>query len=164
MRKGSIFVYYGEGRGKTTLAIGQGIRAVGEGLSVIMVQFLDYNNTKESIPLKKLEPDFRIFRFEKIRDYFDKTNENLVKEIKNEIRNAFNFTRKIIETGESDMLILDGVIEATENGFIKEEELCELFDKKLSYMDIIITGTTLHHLISDKADYVYHIKSEKKPT
>lgn len=163
MRKGYVYVYYGEGKGKTTLAIGQGVRVVGEGLTVVMIQFLDYNNTKEGIPLKKLEPEFRIFRFEKMRTSIKDIDESIKREILSEIRNAFNFTRKIIETGECDMLILDGIIEAIEDGYIKEDELCELLNKKMSYMDVILTGTTLHDLIAEHSEYVFRICTEKKP-
>ena len=163
MRKGNIFIYYGEGKGKTTLAIGQGIRAVGEGLSVIMIQFLDYNNTKEGIPLKALEPDFRIFRFEKIRESINEFDENIKKDIFMEIQNAFNFTRKIIETGECDVLILDGIIEAVEKEYISEEALCDILSKKEAYMNIILTGTSVDDLLKQKSDYVYKINKEKVP-
>lgn len=163
MRKGNIFIYYGEGKGKTTLAIGQGIRAVGEGLSVIMIQFLDYNNTKEGIPLKALEPDFRIFRFEKIRENINEFDDNTKKDILMEIKNAFNFTRKIIETGECDVLILDGIIEAVEKEYISKEDLCYILSKKEAYMDIILTGTTVDDLLKEKSDYVYKISKEKIP-
>ncbi len=163
MRKGNIFAYYGEGKGKTTLAIGQGIRAVGEGLSVVMIQFLDYNNTKEGIPLKALEPDFRIFRFEKHRESIDCIDEDTKKDILSELRNAFNFTKKIIETGECDVLILDGLIDAIEKGYIERQEICEAFLKKQSYMDIIITGTVLDDEIKNEVDYIYKICTEKTP-
>ena len=163
MRKGNIFIYYGEGKGKTTLAIGQGIRAVGEGLNVIMIQFLDYNNTKEGIPLKALEPDFRIFRFEKIRENINEFDDNTKKDILMEIKNAFNFTRKIIETGECDVLILDGIIEAVEKEYISKEDLCYILSKKEAYMDIILTGTSVDDLLKEKSDYVYKISKEKVP-
>ena len=68
MRQGQISVYYGAGKGKTAVAVGRGMRAIGEDLRVVMIQFLDYHNSKEIALLKKLEPDFRIFRFEKDRD------------------------------------------------------------------------------------------------
>lgn len=162
MRKGSIFIYYGQGKGKTTLAIGQGIRAVGEDLSVIMIQFLDYNNTKEAIPLKKLEPDFKIFRFEKMRENIVDLSESSKKELEGELRLAFQFTKKILETGECDLLILDGVTDAIEKKYIDENALCEILDKKQSYMDVIITGTHIFENISQKADYIYNICTEKK--
>ena len=67
MRQGQISIYYGMGKGKTAVAVGRGMRAIGEEQRVVMIQFLDYHNSKEIALLKKLEPDFRIFRFEKDR-------------------------------------------------------------------------------------------------
>ena len=58
MRKGQISIYYGAGKGKTSVAVGLGLRAIGEELRVVMIQFLDYYNSKETGILQKLEPDF----------------------------------------------------------------------------------------------------------
>lgn len=163
MRKGNIYVYYGEGKGKTTLAVGQGIRAVGEELRVIMIQFLDYNNTKETVPLKKLEPEFKIFRFEKMRENINDLNEHSKKELENEVKTAFTFSKKILETGECDILILDGILEAIARGYITENGLCEILEKKPSYMDVIMTGSTIYECVSQKADFIYHIATQKRP-
>ncbi len=161
MKQGRVYVYYGDGKGKTSLAVGQGVRAVGEGLSVVMIQFLDFNNTKEGIPLKKLEPDFRIFRFEKIRPSYAKKDETIRKEILSEVRNAFNFAKKISETGECDMLILDGMLDAITLDYIHESEFSDILQRKPSYMDVLITGIHGSSVIAEQADYVFHICTEK---
>lgn len=161
MRIGHIYTYYGEGKGKTTLAVGQGLRAVGEGLTVIMIQYLNYNETKEFITLKKIEADFKVFCFEKKRPGIKVIDEETEKEIQSEIKNAFNFSKKILETGECDMLILDGIIEAVTRGFISEDDLCEILDKKQSYMDVIITGSKIHERLTEKSDYVFEISPKK---
>ena len=62
---GSIQIYYGLGRGKTTAALGLGIRAAGVGKQVIMVQFLKSKHSDTLDFLKKLEPALQIFRFER---------------------------------------------------------------------------------------------------
>lgn len=159
MRKGNVYLYYGEGRGKTTLAIGQGMRAIGEELSVVMVQFLDYNHNKEYVPLKKLEPEFRAFRFEKQRESYEGADKN---ELANEIHLAYNFSRKIIETGECDMLILDGITDAVDAGFITAGDIATLLGKRTGSMDIIVTGTHRYEEIADCADYIYSINIEQK--
>lgn len=164
MSSGGITLFYGDGKGKTTLAIGQGIRAVGEGLKVIMIQFLDYNNTKETIPLSKLEPDFRIFRFEKMRKTLPNVEDASRKEIMGELYTAFHFTKKILETGECDMLLLDGISDAIGENFISETELCELLDKRPESMELLLTGSNRYPFLVEKANYVYHITTEKRPS
>lgn len=161
MRQGHVFVYYGDGKGKTTLAVGQGVRAVGEELGVVMIQFLNFSDTKESIPLKKLEPEFRIFRFEKVRSLTCKADETARKELAGEVRNAFNFAKKIIETGECDMLILDGILDAVASNYIQDMELGEALEKRPSYMDVITTGIHSCEVVTKQADYVFRICTEK---
>ena len=160
MRKGQISIYYGEGKGKTCVAVGRGLRAVGDEMRVVMIQFLDYHNTKELSVLKKLEPDFRTFRFEKHREA-ENIDEAAMKEISSEIRNAFNFSNKIVDTGECEMLMLDGVLECVEKEYLTEEELIELIEKRPDYMDILLTGTMLPKKLSEKADSIYCITTEK---
>ena len=86
MKNGKVYMYYGKGRGKTTLAIGQGLRAVGDGKKVVMIQFLDYNKNKDYSYLKTMEPLFRAFRFEKEREKISKDDEKeLIKDVINEV-------------------------------------------------------------------------------
>lgn len=158
MRKGHVFAYYGNGKGKTALAVGVGMRAIGEELNVIMVQFLDNCHAKELIPLKRLEPDFRVFCFEKRREIM---TEQAYKELTGEVRNAFNFAKKILETGECDVLILDGIFDTIDKGFVQVEELCAILAKRPSYMDVILTGANLPEGILLQAEAVVHIQTEK---
>ncbi len=162
MRKGNVFVYYGKGKGKTSLAIGLGIRQLGQGHNVMMIQFMDYDNKTEIAPLKKLEPDFRIFCFEKTRDFVDETNECVKKEISNEIGVSFTFTKKILETGECDILILNSILDAVEGGYISAEELQCALCKRASYMDVILTGEKISNEILQCANFVYALSAEKE--
>lgn len=160
VKTGQIAIYYGAGKGKTSVSLGKGIRALGENLRVVMIQFMDYHNNQEIALLEKLEPDFRIFHFEKDRKGTEMTEE-IRKEIASEIRNAFNFTKKILDTGECDMLMLDGILECVEEGYLSEEEVVEMMEKRPNTMDMILTGTSLLQSIAQKADHIYQIITEK---
>ena len=127
VKTGQIAIYYGAGKGKTSVSLGKGVRALGENLRVVMIQFMDYHNNQEIALLEKLEPDFRIFHFEKDREGTEMTEE-IRKEIASEIRNAFNFTKKILDTGECDMLMLDGILECVEENYLSEEEVVEMME------------------------------------
>lgn len=166
MREGHVAIYYGKGKGKTAVAVGRGIRAIGEGLRVVMIQFMDYHNSKEVALLKKMEPDFRIFRFERDRDgtgiHDGAIDEQLRREVSNEIRNAFNFANKIVDTGECEMLLLDGVLECVEMSYLTEADIAELIEKRPSYMDFILTGTILPAGLIEKTANIYQLVSEKE--
>ena len=85
MRNGNIAIYYGVGKGKTSVSLGKGILALADDLRVVMIQFLSYYDHKEIALLENMEPDFRVFRFEKHRDTQEMTEEN---EKRNYIRNS----------------------------------------------------------------------------
>ena len=160
VKTGQIAIYYGAGKGKTSVSLGKGVRALGENLRVVMIQFMDYHNNQEIALLEKLEPDFRIFHFEKDREGTEMTEE-IRKEIASEIRNAFNFTKKILDTGECDMLMLDGILECVEENYLSEEEVVDIMEKRPNTMDMILTGASLPESIAQKADHIYQIVTEK---
>lgn len=103
--KGLTQIYCGPGKGKTSVAIGQAIRAIGHGKRAIVIQFLKGRATSKLDYLSALEPDVRLFRFEKKDNYYeDLTPEEKLEENLN-IRNGLNFARKVLATEECDMLI-----------------------------------------------------------
>ncbi len=160
MSKGHISVYYGAGKGKTCVALGRGLRALGNNQRVVMIQFMDYHDNKEIVFLEKLEQDFRIFRFEKNR-HGEEITEEIRKDIAIEIRNAFNFVNKILDTGECEVLMLDGILECVEEGYLTGEELASLLEKIPDNMDMILTGNILPPEIIPKVDTIYQIVPEK---
>lgn len=161
MKKGHIYTYYGLGKGKTTLAVGQGLRILGEENTVVMVQFLDSHESKEFNVITKLEPDFRVFKYGEYPEGVNELSEAQEKELASEVSTGFIIVKKFIETGECDMLILDGILDAVNRGFLNENELCDALRKKESYMDIIMTGEEAVKGVIDISDFVYSIKTEK---
>lgn len=163
MRMGLIQVYCGQGKGKTTAAIGQGIRAVGSGFKVIMIQFLKGGKTGEMDTLSRLEPDFKLFRFEKKRDFYPLLSEEEKEEVVMEIRNALNFVEKVFETKECDLLILDEILGVVKNNIISDTELLEMLLNKPDEMELVITGRILPDSIKHKVDYISNIQQVKHP-
>lgn len=151
-----IYVYYGEGKGKTTMALGRGFRAVSNGENVIMVRFLQPEaKYDEKYFYEKLEPDFKVFSFGS-NDKDDEARNEI------EVKNGFNFSKKLVDTGGCDLLIFDGITDAVERGFIDAEELFELLNKKIYFMDFIVMGEKLIDGLFDIADFVYCISTEKE--
>ena len=90
MDRGVIQVYYGEGHGKSTAAIGNAIRIASEGKSVIIIQFLKGKNENELTFLSRLEPEIKIFRFSKSDECFEALSEEAKQEESMILRNGFN--------------------------------------------------------------------------
>ena len=140
---GSIQVYYGDGRGKTTAALGLGIRAAGVGKQVIMVQFLKRKHSDTLDFLKKLEPELQIFRFEKAAcGYSDLSPEERQEQFYN-IKNALGYAKKVMDTGQCDLLILDEIFGLIDYDIISLEDLNNLIAAKNDSMDLILTGRNL---------------------
>lgn len=159
---GSIQVYYGEGRGKTTAALGLGIRAAGMGKQVIMVQFLKCRHSDTLDFLRKLEPELQIFRFAKAAcSYSDMDEEERQEQLSN-IRMALGYTRKVLDTGQCDLLILDEIFGLIDYNIITIEDLMDLLSARDEATDLILTGRNLPEEIRDVADCIYYIHTEKQ--
>lgn len=163
MEKGLIQVYTGDGKGKTTAAVGQGIRALGRGYTVYMVQFLKSQDTGELKVLEKLEPGFRVFRFEKKRGFIWNLSEDEIAELKKEVETAFDFVKSVLENSECDILILDEIMAAMSNKLIDINAVADILKNKPSNIEIILTGRNVPDEILDLADYVSEIACKKHP-
>lgn len=163
MENGLVQVYYGKGKGKTTAAIGLGIRAMGNNYKVMMIQFLKHDTTGECRMIKELEPNFKIFHFEKRRGFTWQLNDEEKQELKSETSNALKFASKVMDTGQCDVLILDEILNSVDLGFASEEEVCTLIDNKTKDVELVLTGRVLPESIAKRADYISHIESVKHP-
>ena len=159
MEKGMIQIYSGEGHGKSTAALGRAVQAACEGEYVVIIQFLKGRGLAESEFVKRLEPEIKIFRFEKSMEDFSQLSEEHKTEEKQNIRNGLNFARKIFNTGECSLLILDEVLGLIDNGIITVAELKNLLAGKPEEMEIIMTGITINDEVCALADNVTRVET-----
>ena len=162
MKRGNVEVICGEGLGKTSLALGKGLNALVDHKRVIMIQFLKGCSPKdEQEVLERLEPDFKVFRFEKSNSFFEELSEEEKAEELINIRNGFNFARKVAATGECDVLILDEVLGLLEQGIATLDEIHGLLDSAED-TELIFTGIKLCPEMLEWADEVYQITALKE--
>ena len=157
-KKGLIHVYCGPGKGKTSVAIGQAIRAVGHGKTAIVIQFLKGRATSEVDYLSVFEPDIKLFRFEKKNKYYEDLTEEERQEENSNIRNGLNYAKKVLVTQECDMLILDEILGAIEYGIISEEDVENLFRIKDEETEIILTGNVVSAHLQESVDRVVSLE------
>lgn len=156
--KGLIQIYCGPGKGKTSVAIGQAVRAVGHGKRAIVIQFLKGKATTQLDYLSALEPDIRLFRFEKKDKYYEDLTEEEKQEENLNIRNGLNFARKVLITEECELLILDEILSALELGIVSEDEVIGLIEAKDDETELIFTGTATTEALKDAADRVVSLE------
>ena len=161
MKKGLIHIYSGDGHGKSPAALGKAVLSAAAGESVVIIQFLKGKGVGDSEFISRLEPEIKIFSFEKSDGNFDElSKEKKTEEIIN-IKNGLNFAKKVLTTGECDLLILDEVLGLIDNRIMTVEDLKSMLDARDGETDIIMTGITLNDEICKLADEVSRIETLK---
>ena len=137
MKKGKVHIIFGTGMGKTAMALGRGVSAAMHGRKVIMIQFLKGVLSHETADgLKQLEPAFKVFRFEKQNEYYENLSEEGKKEELCNIQNGYNFAKKVLCTGECDMLILDEFLGVLDQKLVGDDALETLLAAREENVDL----------------------------
>jgi cob(I)alamin adenosyltransferase len=161
MRKGLVQIYTGEGKGKTTAAVGLAIRAAGHALRVCFLYFhkepKDYEYGEFLIMEKA---GIEVVGFAKKHPHFYPVSSQSVRE---ECLKALEFVKKAFLEQRYDVLILDEVNIAVRDGFLKEEELLRLLSKRPDNMEVVLTGRGATQQMIEAADLVSYIKEVKHP-
>lgn len=156
MASGKVMIFMGDGYGKSAAALGVAMKRASEDDRVVIIQFLKGKGITDSQFTKRLEPEIKIFRFEKSEiDYNERTPEEQEEAAVN-IRNGLNFARKVLATGECNLLILDEVLEVVNKDIISVEDLKELVESSID-TDIIITGSEMNVEVCKFADKISEI-------
>ncbi len=159
---GLIHIYCGNGKGKTTAALGLALRAAGSKMRVHIVQLLKGAYTSELETLR-LIPDITIERCD--RNYgciFDKDDEN--RRSVTECNNALLIhAEELLKSGSIDMLIIDEFNNAYSLGLLDRELADRIVFRKPSGAELVLTGRDPAQKFIDAADYVSEIKAVKHP-
>jgi cob(I)alamin adenosyltransferase len=160
LKKGLIIIFTGKGKGKTTAAMGQALRAVGQGLKVLMLQFIkgtwDYGELES---IKRLEPDFEI---QPLGKGFIRSNSKLDEnEAQENVNQSWKQARNEILSDKYDMIILDEINYVISYGLLPVEEVLALFEEKPDRLHLILTGRDAHQSIVERADLVTEMNEIK---
>ena len=159
MEKGLVQVYTGNGKGKTTAALGLALRAVGHGLKVFVIQFMKGNiNYGELESVKKLSPYLTIKQMGR-ETFVSKTHPDPI-DIKM-AQEGFALAEQAIKNREYDIVILDEINVAIDYGLIPLTDLLHLIDSKPETVELILTGRNAKSEIMDKADLVTEMVDRK---
>jgi cob(I)alamin adenosyltransferase len=162
-KTGLVHIYTGDGKGKTTAAVGLGIRACGSGLKVLMVQFLKNMNTGELEIIKKLEPDFKVIRGFTCKKFtWDMTGEELEATAR-EAAEMFEQIKAIVYTEKYELVILDEILGVVSLNLLPCEKVLDFVKNKPDKVELVLTGRDAHHALVEAADYVSEIKAVKHP-
>jgi len=162
MSKGLIHVYCGEGKGKTTAAIGLAVRGAGSGMKVVLVQFLKGRMVSELGTLAQI-PNITVIRNKKDYGFYNTMSLQDKKEITILHNENLNRALQMVKEGRCDMLILDEVMAAYNYGLIDQDAVNDLVRNKKEDLELVLTGRDPAPLFLEYADYITEMKKIKHP-
>jgi cob(I)alamin adenosyltransferase len=157
MMKGYIQVYTGNGKGKTTAALGLSLRAAGAGLRVYIAQFLKSGSYSEIKALKKYSDTITIEQFG--LNHFIK-GEPSPEDIKI-AKKGLNRVKSVLTSDTYDIIIMEEANVAVAVGLISIQDLLDIIEMKPENKELVITGREAHPLTIEKADLVTEMKAVK---
>lgn len=160
--EGRVEVYCGQGKGKTSCAIGHCVKAAGQAKQVIIIQFLKGKDTEEISFIRRLEPEVQLFRFEKYDKHYMELSEQEKKDQDHFIFNGLKYAQKVIDARQCDVLVLDEVLGLLDLGIIKPCDLIDLLQERDEELDVIMTGRSIPDELKDYVDAVYCIHTVKE--
>ena len=159
MKKGFIQIYTGNGKGKTTAAIGQAVRAAGHRLKTYIVQFMKDHPYGEVESLKSLKQLITLEQFG--NDEFVLKREHPDKKDVELANNALAKARGKMLSGMFDLIILDEICVAIYFRLLDVNEVLKLIEEKPEKVEIILTGRYCPEELIEKADLVTEMKEVK---
>lgn len=160
MKQGLIQIYTGDGKGKTTAAVGLALRSRGHNFKVGYIFFFKDPKRFGYAELKLLKKmGVKVFGFSHKHPHFYKNlNPNSVRR---ECLKGMDFIKKICRDGSYDVLILDEILISLRDGFLKEKAILEIMKLKPRGMELIMTGRGATSKIIKEADLVSIINKKK---
>ncbi len=139
MSRGLVHLYCGDGKGKTTAALGLGLRACGRGLRVLLVRFLKDERSGELEPLAGL-PGFTILETPQKLPFVPKMSLLEKQAYQAYARQMLDAAKRAALGGQCDLLILDEAAAAAHHGMVAQEEITQLLQTRPSSLEVVLTG------------------------
>ena len=162
-RKGLIIVHTGPGKGKTTAALGTAFRAVGQGLRVLMVQFIKGSWHYGELEAAKMLGDDRLTILPMGRGFVKVGAEKPDPEDVRLVEDAWRLAAEKMASGEYDLVILDEINYAISYKMLSPVPVLEALTTKPEMLHVILTGRNAHPAIVDLADLVTEMREIKHP-
>lgn len=160
MENALVHVYTGDGKGKTTAALGLAVRACGHGFNVYMIQFMKGKINYGELETATLIPTFEITQFGR-PEFVSKENPD-PEDIKL-AQKGFEHAKEVISSQKYDIVILDEINVAMDFNLISTDEVVSLLEHRPKTVELILTGRKCPRQIVKIADYVTEMLEIKHP-
>ncbi|MCD8138979.1 MAG: cob(I)yrinic acid a,c-diamide adenosyltransferase [Planctomycetaceae bacterium] len=159
MRQGLIHLYTGDGKGKTTAAIGLSVRARGAGYRVLFAQFMKGRDTAELAPLRQL--GIEIHRTSELTKFLPAMSEEERRSYSDSQRCSLQYARENAE--RFDLIVLDEIVSAITTSMVEMEDVVSFLAQKPKALEVVLTGRDAPDAIRSMADYVSTVTADKHP-
>lgn len=158
--RGCVHIYCGDGKGKTTCAMGLCVRAAGAGKKVLLHQFLKDNSSSERQVIDHL-PGVTVVPGAPMDKFTFQMNEQELAALKES--NDAMFAKLCAMAGDYDMLILDESVYAMDMGLLSEEPVIDFLSHRPEHLEVVLTGRNPSGRLKEQADYISEIGKRKHP-
>lgn len=155
--KGYVQVYTGNGKGKTTAALGLSLRAAGAGLKVYIAQFMKMGEYSEIKALKRFSDLITVEQFGTGKFILDQPSPEEILAAKEGLKRI----SAIIAAGKYDLIVLEEANLAVKFNLFPVEDLLDIINAKPEPLELVITGRYADPVIIEKADLVTEMKEIK---
>jgi cob(I)alamin adenosyltransferase len=160
LEQGLIQVYTGDGKGKTTAALGLALRAAGHGLQVYIVQYMKGWPDYGELAALRHQPNITLVQFGR-PDFVDREHPD-PEDIKL-AQQALQHSLDVLRDGRYDVLVLDEINVAVDYGLVSLDQVLSLLDAKPPHLELVLTGRGAHRQLVERADLVTEMLQIKHP-
>ncbi|MFR3728172.1 cob(I)yrinic acid a,c-diamide adenosyltransferase [Lacrimispora sp.] len=160
--KSCVHIYCGDGKGKTTAAVGLSVRACGCGKKVLITRFLKTDHSGEVKALQAL-PGITVTPCERSFGFFTRMSEQQKKEAKVYYSQLLQTTLQRAVEGAYDLLVMDEIMAVCNYGLVEEPVVLDFLTSRPEGLEVVLTGRNPSDKLIELADYVSEIKKIKHP-
>ncbi len=157
LKRGCVQVYTGDGKGKTTAALGLALRAAGAGLRVFIAQFMKSRDCGELHAFEKLSDQIAIKQYGREGFIHGEPDEEDIRAAREGLEEA----RLAIQSGDYDLVILDEANVAVHFELFSIDDLLAAIDERPEHVELVITGRKAHPRLIERADLVTEMREVK---
>ena len=156
---GLIHLYCGDGKGKTTAAVGLAVRAAGAGKQVIFTQFFKDGSSSEVESLKLL--GIRTIHAQTVKGFYRAMNEQQRQQARQDYTALF---RQVTDAAkDAGLLILDEIVSACNRGVVPETLVTDFLRSKPAELEVVLTGRNPSPALMELADYITEMRKLRHP-
>lgn len=161
--EGLFHIYMGDGKGKSTAALGLALRAYGSGMDILYSQFLKAGDSSEHKALKLLQDHLSVIQNKTVKGFYFNLRPEEQEQVRCEQRELFQKVTEEMSTGKYQLVILDEVLHAINLGILNKQEVCHAVQERPKGVELVFTGRNAPSCLLDLADYVSEIVKLKHP-